>query len=189
MSATAFRRLLKAQGYLSANDFCTTNRIHRNTLRAYLSGEKSVFADVIERISEKLSVDPLDLLESVEKGLEPRKRLQEMLKAVFRKYSEVAFILIGSRSTRSAKEFSDFDIALSGGEKRLATAMYLRLKQDILDATEPFEYSVDVINLDQAPIDFLRSLESLGIFMGGDESKFDYYKGFINGIQKQKETA
>ena len=185
-----FIRAMTAKGYGSVREFIEAAGIHRNSIAQYLSQEKGVFADLFERICFQLGVaDPLTLLTSeVERsGVLSEVRLRSVLEPVAANSPSIAFVLIGSRATGRAQENSDWDIGITAGPQHLSTEAYLKVKSEIADLTDDFAQSCDVVNLDAAPIWFLKEMNYVPAFLVGNRGSYIYLQGMIDGFRKARE--
>jgi predicted nucleotidyltransferase len=159
--------------------------VHRNTLRQYLSGGKPVFADAFSRIAAALAVTPLDLLTDSNVGQSGTfEVLRQSIGVLARRHPSVAFLLIGSRAKGRAKKYSDWDIGVTRGPTLLSTEEYLQLKIALLDRVENETEKVDVINLDQAPLSFLKGISYDPVPLGGNGEAWAYFKGKLNGLKE-----
>lgn len=179
---------LHKAGFKTWAEFSRAARIHRNTLEQYLSGRKLVLPVAVQRMAEKLDVDPMELVYSagaVDDEVDIR-LLRRFLNPIAEQFPNVAFMLIGSRARGNARSRSDFDIALSMGEQPLSSREYLRVRSSIEDALEDFPRSVDIVNLDQAPLWFLADLNYAPVFVTGKQDSFKYLLGVVDGIRKTR---
>jgi len=176
-----FETLVKSRGFSSVSDFAATAGVHRNTLRAYLSGSSSVFASSFNKICEALEVDPLELIASGETSTAAIRRL---LRDVSIGHPQCAFMLMGSRASGSHKTYSDWDIGITKGREKLSSAEYLKIKSHIQDLADDLPQSVDVVNLDQAPMWFLDEMDTAPQLLAGNRNACNYFLGKLDGIKK-----
>lgn len=188
LSSKRITSLLRRRGIGSIEELARRTRLHRNTLRPYLRGERDAFAGPVMQIAEALGEDPMRLLEAAggdAAAVEPR--VADLLHRLATAHPALTFVLIGSRARGNAKEFSDYDIGVSGGRTPLDSRAYLRLKSQIEDLAEDLPWSIDVVNLDQAPAWFLRGIDYEPRYLAGDIEAAMHLKGVLHGIRKSKE--
>lgn len=183
--------LIENRGFLTVSEFARKHHFHRNTLAAYLSGEKSVFCDVLSRLSQVLEIDPINLIVPREFSGSAASEFKELLVIVKRlaeKYESVCFMLIGSQVGEAKHAYSDWDIAVSGGERVVLSEQYLDIKSELEDFCDNFAREVDLVNLDAAPIWFLCDLKQAPMYLAGSFQSFAYICGYINGVRKKEQS-
>lgn len=179
-------QLMRERGIGSIQELSRRAGIHRNTLYPLFSGERSPFAASFVALCRALGTDPLELVtESCEDLDAP---IYEIAANAFRTFEAkapgLALFLFGSRSTGKAKRFSDYDIGLTGGEERLDTEVYLRIRQHISELADNLPVKVDVVNFDAAPPSFLSDFDSPLVFLAGNQQSLLYLRGVIDGVKK-----
>jgi transcriptional regulator with XRE-family HTH domain len=185
-------RAMHSKGISSLNELAARARVHRNTLNYLLSGRRSPISDSLLRFATVLEVDALTLLSrGGDKSAQDDKIefIRSRLSGLVELYPNVVFLLIGSRARGKAQEFSDWDIAISAGKGGLSTEDYLKIKQSILSVFDSWQYSVDVVNLDQAPDWFLLDLDYLPMYLAGDRGNFHYFMGWLDGRRSRTKAA
>jgi len=191
LDSAGFKRLLEKNGFSSISEFADAASVHRNTLTAYLCGEKRVFPRTLCDIAASLGVDPLSLIcpaRKAQMSAPPLEFLKKALPGAAGQDENLVFLLLGSRAKGRGRKFSDWDIGISGGDEAVDTAYYLKLKSHIQDITEDFPFSVDVINLDCAPIWFLSDIDYKPVFLCGSEKSYYHFLGILNGLKKTKQV-
>jgi predicted nucleotidyltransferase len=96
----------------------------------------------------------------------------------------LSFCLLGSRARGTDRKYSDWDIGVTGGRSPIATSLFLSLKIAVDDVTEDFVRGVDLINLDEAPLWFLKKIDYQPVFLAGSQSAFDFMCGIIDGVKR-----
>lgn len=186
LNNSLFRRLLIGKGYANLLDFSRKTLIHRNTLNNYISG-KSVFAGAFEDIAEKLDVSPLELIMPISDTSVDIDNIDE-LKPVIAKIvgmdKNIAVLLLGSRANRREKKYSDWDIGITRSSNQIEAKEYLRIKEAVLSAADDLPRSVDIINLDSAPVWFIKNIDYEPVFLDGKWESYLYFKGVLDGIKK-----
>lgn len=184
----AQKRILEL-GYSSLANFASKAEIHRNTLQNLFRGQ-SVFSRAFESVSNALRMDPLDLISPRSDFRSQVKEIDEIRPVVaglVRERRDLAVVLIGSRASRKAKRYSDWDLGIIGYPLPLSGLEYLRLKNKVEEMSENLVRSVDLVNLNQAPFWFLDGLAGDGmVFLDGNQEAFTYLKGLADGVQKEK---
>jgi predicted nucleotidyltransferase/DNA-binding Xre family transcriptional regulator len=192
-----FLMLLKRKGFESVTDFCKQLEIPRSTLNTYLGAERSVYNSSYEAICAALDTDPCELIEHSHKKDTPSRRLEQIIDSIKHLIqndsrdllSGVAFILFGSRVRKTAKINADWDLGLSRGGEPLGGREYFLIRNKIEDALEDFPNPVDVVNLDQAPVEFLATLNHGTELVGGCRESYARLLGVLDGIQKFESTT
>lgn len=177
-------------GIGSLSELARKAGVHRSTLNHLLLGERSPISDSLVRIAAVLKTSPLELLgHKYADEDENLKYLQEQLSLLVANYSELAMVLIGSRAKNKATKFSDWDIGITAGKKKIDTDLYLNIKEKILSLLDSWSYSVDVINLDSAPEWFLEEMNYSPVFLAGNKQSFAYFGGWLDAKRNIKEVA
>lgn len=180
-----FKERLTRLGFSSVSEFATANKINRATLGNYFSG-KGPLPESFYAIADALQVDALSLL--IPTLSETQIPNIEEIAAVIKKCAEIfpdaAVLLLGSRATGDEKKYSDWDIAVTGGESPISNETFLKMKRAVDDLAEDLPRAVDLINLDVAPQWFLKKINYAPRFLGGNRNGMSYFMGVLNGIQK-----
>ena len=184
-----FRKLLKEQGFSSVQAFAQKSAIHRNTLNAYMSGKKSVFSAPMEKIATTLKIDPVAL--AIQSDFPGLSDLRNVLRSVIQGRSDrnLAFLLFGSRAEKRERPFSDWDVGVTGGEQKVTSSEYLRIKTEVSDLVEDFPYGVDLVNLDQAPTWFLQEITPGLAHLAGSFEAFQFFKGVLHAAKSFDKVA
>lgn len=184
LNMTVLERQLKAKGFSSVSALASQKAIHRNTLKAYIAGEKSPIAAAITRLAEALGVEPLELIATDSRQARLLLAIEQAARVFLLASPSRALLMFGSRARGSAREFSDLDLGVTGGAEPISTSEFLQLKRNLDEVIEEAPLCVDVLNLDLAPEDFLLKISQDLRFVAGDEHKFHFLKGVIHGLTK-----
>ena len=57
--------------------------------------------------------------------------------------------------------------------------------EQVEDIVDDLPRSVDVVNLDNAPLWFLEGIDYDPIYLGGKQGAFEFFLGVLNGIKKE----
>lgn len=183
-----FKKRLLELGFKSLSEFASKSKIHRNTLRNLLSG-KTIFSNAFDALARALKVDPFHLLSphAVLPGdVCNIEELAPLIARLVREDENLGVFLIGSRLKKSAKKFSDWDLAVTRYPEPLSGREYLRLKRRIGELSENLVRNVDLVNLDQAPLWFLQNFEKKPLFLEGNKEAALYFMGVLDGIEKEQ---
>jgi predicted nucleotidyltransferase len=179
-----FLDLLKKNNYSSCTDFCRKNSIHKNTLYYYLSG-RDVFAKKLYELARALDVDPLKLIEPVDKRVLDSAEIKPIVEQLCLT-KKIAVCLMGSRAKGTHKQYSDWDIGITGGAEPLTGREFIRLRGQAMELADDLPRSIDLINLDAAPHWFLESIDYQPVFLKGNKNAYFYFLGVLNGIRQCK---
>lgn len=188
MDKEVFYSKLRAAGFKSLLEFARHTGIHRNTLNEYLAG-REVFQNAFARVAAELGCDPLDIAckamdaEAAIKDLAEIRSIVDHLIAVDPK---IAVVLLGSRAKGKSRAFSDWDIGITRSPDPIDGDLYLKLRGEVEDLADDLPRGVDLINLDAAPVWFLKGLDCDPIFIDGDREGFAHLMGVIHGVRKGK---
>lgn len=172
------RQLAKAAGLNTLGALCEKAKIHRNSITPYIKGERSPFNQVVLDIASALKVPVTDILLSHEdKSIAA---LQRALSTVIEEDKQAVF-LFGSRARKTERKFSDIDIGITGGKLPISFSSYSRIKSELEDHLDNFPLSLNFVNLDIAPFDFVSRIEKDLIFIAGSQIVANYFLGFIDG--------
>ncbi len=183
-----FKKSLLEAGYKSVLDFSQKTKIHRNTLQGFLAG-KNVFISSFVALASHLKKDPLELVatdNSLPSKIQDIHELNEVISCLAKKDKKMALVLLGSRARGNAKQYSDWDLGVFRYPDPLSGREYLKLKREVEEVSENLVRKVDLINLNQAPLWFLRDIKNDVIFLAGLQESFLYLKGMLDGIQKEQ---
>lgn len=184
LNREAFEEQLRVKGYKNHLEFCKKTGIHRNTLNYYLSGHE-IFPKKFYKIAEGLGVDPKELIAQKAPQIDYLNEIKTIIQELSQKPG-VAVVLLGSRANGRAKRYSDWDLGVTAGEKKLSGFELLRLKRSVEVLAEDLPRKVEIINLDAAPCWFLESIDYEPVFLGGDANSYHYFKGVLDGHRKRE---
>ncbi|MBL7661305.1 nucleotidyltransferase domain-containing protein [bacterium] len=159
-----FNSALERAGYDSLSELASRIGVHRNTLHHYLSGT-SVFPDSLNKLFFALAVEPEDIIAKPKKQY-TLELVVPIVDAILKKYPECCLVLFGSRARGGAKQFSDFDLGVYC-EKGLAHADYRCLVEIKEKLSEDLPIFIDLVNLNKADDNFLKSIGPGMKFLGG----------------------
>jgi transcriptional regulator with XRE-family HTH domain len=188
ISQEKLSQAMLSAGLTSISALADKAKVHRNSLAAYLSGKRSPFTGVMDAIASCLQVDPASLLTRTGSASKWINAVKGALRPCLTNEPPRALFLFGSRARRTHKKYSDIDFAIAGGLHPLSSAEFLRLKETVAQASDDFPIMVDIVNLDQAPGDFLTSVAGDLRLIAGDQQVETYLKGLIDGIKKVKQS-
>lgn len=180
LNARYLKNIMRERRIKSIEQLAEVSSVHRNTISSYLAGKTSPFKSSFTDIAKHLSIDPLDLIRKNDS-------VDEYLRDLLRKLSSylltksLAIVLFGSRARGNPKEFSDIDLGLTGGEKKLSLEDFFEFKNIFDEMVDDYPVSFDLLNFDQAPEDFLLEAGQSMQFLAGEFSAFTYLKGYIDG--------
>lgn len=183
-----FKQRLLEKGFRNLAHFSKRSGIHRNTLRNLLSG-KNVFAHSFQEVAEKLGADPLDLILPQSKfgvKIPHIEELAPLVAKLVKQDKNLAVILLGSRAQKKAKKYSDWDLGVVRHPEPLSGREYLKLKGQVEEWSENLVRTIDLVNLNQAPLWFLENIGEGIVFLDGKKEAFIYLKGVLDGISKEK---
>jgi len=164
-------------GISSMAELCKRADINKNSITPYIKGERAPFTQVVLDISEALGVSPMELVSSGEDEVLQcvRNLLLPLLEI------DTAVLMFGSRARKSNKKFSDIDLGVTGGAHKLDFDNYSLLKSKADDALDNYHLSVNLVNLDIAPLDFLINIEPDLLYICGNKSSATYFQGYLSG--------
>jgi len=185
---TVFKQALSKRRIRSLFDFAQKSSIHRNTVLSYLEG-KNVFSNAFVHIAEFLKIDPLELLLAVSDTRVKVEGIDEIrhVIAALAKTKKIAVVLLGSRARGKHREYSDWDIGITGGDSKVTSSEYLKLKNITEEISENVPRMVDLVNLDAAPSWFLKGIDYEPVFLDGNKEAHLYFKGVLYGIKKDRQ--
>lgn len=183
------KKMVLEQGYKGLTSFSRACGLHRNTLTGLVRG-KSVFLSSLQKIAERLKVDPLELIVPVSLlglSIPNMNEIRPVVAWLLQENKEMAVVLLGSRASGRAKRYSDWDLGIFSHHQPIGGHQYLRLKRRVEEMTENLVRIVDLVNLNQAPAWFLKNLQI--VYLDGDRECFIYLRGLIDGIEKNRQAA
>jgi transcriptional regulator with XRE-family HTH domain len=192
MDTAILELAMQRAGIASLSELCQKAGIHRNSLAPYLKQERSPYSSVFEAICVALNISPKRLLRFSDKGL--LICVTEIVHEVVNKFSPkvpgLVVVLFGSRAQKDgSKKWSDFDLGLTLGSKQLCGTDYLAIQESILSAADDLPTKIDVVNLDAAPVWFLKDIALKQIeYLAGDKPNFRYLEGKLHAY-KEIQTA
>ncbi len=183
-----FKKSLLEAGFKSLLDFSRKTKIHRNTLQGLLLG-KNVFVSSFSALAAHLKKDPMELItpqSTLAAKIKHLDELKEVVAQLVRRDKKTVVVLLGSRARGTEKEYSDWDLGVFRYPEPLSGREYLKMKRIVEEASEKIVRRVDLVNLNQAPLWFLKDLKGTVIFLDGPQESFVYLKGMLDGIQKEQ---
>ena len=171
LSRARIKRLMKDSNIRSLTELAQKAKIHRNSLGSDIPAFNPVYLSVCKAL-----------------GVEPDKALESNQTIIRDTVNQIApnrgFFLYGSRAKGTSREFSDYDIGVTGGEDKLDWREFLKIKQRLEEACENLPVKVSILNFDDAPDNFISDFDSPIEFLGGNHEAFTYFKGHLNGRKK-----
>ncbi len=184
-----FKKALLEAGYGNLSDFSSKSKIHRNTLQGLLAG-REIFVSSFLMLAKQLQKNPLELLSTKSSlpNIQHVDELASILAQLSQKDKNLVIVLLGSRAREKANTYSDWDIGLFRYPNSLSGREYLRLKREVETLAEEQNVvrKIDLINLNQAPLWFLKELKNEALLLEGSKQAFLYLKGMLDGIQKEQ---
>ncbi len=176
---------LRKLGFPTVSQFAKQHNVNRATLNNYLQG-RGPFPESFYVIADALQTDPLQLLIPIssESDIPKLEEIAPIIKACCVISPRIAVGLLGSRAKGTAKQYSDWDIGITGGQQLLSAQDSLQIQRIVDDLKEDLPRDVDVVNLDAAPQWFLKGILYTPRFLSGNESSWNYFMGVLHGIQK-----
>ncbi len=177
---------LKKKGFHAISELAKVTGFNRATLNSYLKG-RGPLSEPYYELCSLLDKDPLQLLTPyrVDLKIEFTDEIIPIVQDIANKYPDVAVMLLGSRAKGKEKKYSDWDLGVTKGSKGLTTKEYFAVKSFVEDIVDDLPRSVDVVNLDNAPLWFLEGIDYDPIYLGGKQGAFEFFLGVLNGIKKE----
>jgi len=164
-------------GIRSLAELCKKAKINKNSITPYIKGERSPFTQVVLDIAEALNTPALSLISTGEDKVikEIKTRLAPLLE------DSMGIFLFGSRARKSNKKFSDIDIGVTGGVNKIDFQNFVSFKSKVDDAFDDYHLSVNLINLDMAPLDFSLNIKEDLVYISGNNNSASYFQGYLSG--------
>ncbi|OGQ26686.1 MAG: hypothetical protein A3B79_07320 [Deltaproteobacteria bacterium RIFCSPHIGHO2_02_FULL_50_15] len=165
---TAFLGALKQKGYRSIGELAHSLGIHRNTIHHYLSGHP-VLPGNFSRLMEALNLKLEDaLIKKGEGSFVLSEEMATLVDQLYSEFSQVSFLLFGSRAQGRAHKYSDWDLGLFS-QQDITHRHYIKMLLRKDELTEDLPYFVDLVNLNRADPSFLRKASKHWIFLTGKQ--------------------
>ena len=156
MDRAKFVQLLHQRGYRSIQALAGALGVHRNTISHYLSGAP-IFPRSFAALARQLGVTPTELItEEPEPEFDLTAQVAELIDTLHDEFPQLSFVLLGSRARRKAQPYSDWDIGFFANES-VPHAVRRKLHRRVSDLSEDLPFFVDVVDLNRADRDFLRT--------------------------------
>ncbi|RIL10329.1 MAG: hypothetical protein DCC75_04575 [Proteobacteria bacterium] len=157
---------MKALNISSVGELANLIGVHRNTLQHFLAGN-AVLPESINKLLWALRLNPATAFKKQQPAVaDAWAPIAEVLDKLQKRYPDIAFVLFGSRATGSARKYSDFDIGVYK-LKELGFEQYLQMVQLKDQLAENSPYIIDLVNLNSADEEFLRSIMLESRFITG----------------------
>ena len=183
-----FYEILKKQNIPSIAKLAEISGVHRNSIYPLLNGQSSPCTETFTAICNALNVSPLTLINDT--GNEDLNTISETLQICINQNKNLrvnyAFFLYGSRANDKARQFSDYDIGLTGGEFKVGWKDYLDIKEFCSLEFDNLPVKVSLLNFDEAPDSFLYDFDSNLKFICGNKDSFMFFKGSLYERTKKK---
>jgi predicted nucleotidyltransferase len=174
---------MSKMGVSSLSALSKLSSVHRNTIYPLVNGVTSPFSESFLSICRALNVSPFELISEAES--DELKMIKDGLKRILtllnQNSNQIAFFLYGSRANQTAREFSDYDIGMTGGENRISWRYFLDAKEILDSHCEDLPVKVSLLNFDEAPNSFLDDFNSKMQFLLGNKESFYFFRGLLNG--------
>lgn len=165
---------LKSQGIKSFLEMSRVSGLHRNTINHYLKGG-SIYQTAFLEICKILHVEPTDLTAAKPTNIAIPPELANLLDTLHCHFPQLTFVLFGSRARKTPKRFSDWDIGFFAKEK-FSHQTHLNLLKMADDHLENTLIEINLVNLQEASADFLKTIASDLIFLTGYLRDFQKFK-------------
>lgn len=166
-NVSLIKEAIKTSGFGSVTELAKHLGVHRNTLQNYFSGQSLLpkhFTEMLQVLH--LSIDQA-LVQVTEEEPNDQFKIAPLVDQLLSLYPNACFVLFGSRAKQIAcAKYSDFDVGIYSHNK-LAHADYRQLIKAKNEWEENSPYFVDLVNLHQAPDDFLTNISKNWIFLAG----------------------
>ena len=169
-----FMLSLKNQGIKSFLEMSRISGLHRNTINHYLKGG-SIYQTAFLEICKILQVQPQDLTSASPTQIVIPAELAQTLDALHQSYPDITFVLFGSRARNSAKPFSDWDIGFFAN-KKITHQTHLNLLKKMDDLMDNSMLEINLVNLQEADVDFLKSIAPDITYLTGQLCDFQKLK-------------
>lgn len=167
----------KKLGIQNLGELCKKANIHQNSITPYIQKKRSPFTQVVLDIANCLNMPATECICQSED--EVTVKVKQMIMTALN--PEHAVFLFGSRARGSANKFSDIDLGITGGNKKITFEEFSKIKSGIDDLFDNFSLSIDLVDLDLAPLDFLVDIEKDLTFLCGNQNTANFFLGYING--------
>lgn len=162
-----FEQGVRDAGFRSVSALAQRLGVHRNSLYHYLSGKNGVYPTVLSNAFELLGIEPSEvIIRDSRRDRYDLKVISPLVDRLQSKYSVGCYILFGSRSKKTHKEFSDFDIGLYASNK-IAHDVYFDLVEYTAVLAEDLPVEVQLVDLSSATDEFLLEAIPGAKFLGG----------------------
>lgn len=167
LNEKAFLSALKDRGFNSIQSLANELGMHRNTIHYYLSGKAPVISEKLSAIIDRLGMDLRSAFtkkNGYDSSIHPS--IVKIVDNIHQSFPSVSVVLFGSRSRKTAKKYSDYDLGIysDDGINHNCYNKILNLKNDL---EEESPYFVDVVNLNYADSEFLKEISKSWMFLAG----------------------
>ena len=184
------REAMNRSGLKSFSALAEKAGVHRNSIAPYLRGEKSLYSRSALALADALNVSPRELV--LDTCADDRWGVIPVIEILHQEFearnAEIAFFLFGSRASGRSREFSDYDIGVTGGRQAISTDMFLAIKERVSQLVDDLSVKVDLTNFDQAPVWFLSQLQLAFRYLTGKKESYYTLVGRIHGIKETIES-
>lgn len=174
----AVLRAMSEQGVDSIGQLASVMGVHRNTISAYISGQRALPA-ALDSLLHTLQLSPGEaIVRSVDSKQQHALAIADVMSSLLNFSSKNAFVLFGSRARGNNKKYSDYDIGVySKGGVELAE------HSQLLDIAKKFQeeqaFDINITNLNNADKNFLLEIKKDWKFLTGD---------FLSWVELQKKS-
>lgn len=192
LNTEKLKKLANNRG-LSLTTLAEAAGVHRNSLTPYLSKSRSPYSQVVLDLANFLSIPPSELIDSENSDVlfsvaNKLKILIEKEKKIFKDIAPAIF-LFGSRARINYKKYSDIDIGITCGSFKCPDLDFLKLKEKVDQVFEDLYLSINLVNLDSAPQDFLEEIEEDLTLFVGSEFAAGVFMGAMYGRKENKKDS
>jgi len=164
-----FIQALKKSGFRSITELSDFIGVHRNTIQYFLSG-KNVLPESVDKVLEVLELSPKDAFTKKKpfKKDGGKKQIAFLVDMLHEKFPDITFILIGSRAKNKSRKYSDWDIGCYS-KKGVSHSIYRKMLILIHAQVESLAFYIDLVNLNNAPLSFLKEVSKGWKFLSGKQ--------------------
>ncbi len=175
------RRYILERGYRNLSHFIDKHKLNRATIYHYFKGH-GPFSETYYEVCEVLGLDPLELLVPMleEIKIPHIEELSEVIKGVLQHMPTLTLCLLWAQ--KEDKPDFEWHIGVIRGTDPLSTFDFLGVQGVVDNLGQYTERKIHLYNLDQATGDFLKSLKQEPVFIGGNPSNWNYFRGMLAGM-------
>ncbi len=169
---------MKAKGYKSIEELSKALNVHRNTISAYLCGQRAL-PESLDRLMYLLDVSPAQV---IVRNLNSKKQfgldIADVVSSMINLCPDKAYVLFGSRARGSNKKYSDYDIGVYCRDE-MQFSQFSKLIDLAQEHQSEKPYDINLSNLCLADSKFLFEIKNDWQYLGGD---------FLSWVELQKKA-